>query len=308
MLGVLAAVLTSAAVAGLGITTSDDGRADAIEAFYPEGPLYQGPTLYYAEMGADRVSVVEDGVARVFFTQPGCGPTGIAPYGEAFLVLCHLGRRVVEVSTTGKEVRSWEADAAGQDLMDPNDVSADGRGGVYFSDSGLFSRETEPTGRLMHLSGDGVLRSIADTLWYPNGVYVDQGRGLVYVSEHMARRVLRFDIGPDGSLGPASTFIRLADAKVSERYDKPYAETGPDGIEIGPNGDLYVVVYGDGRVVRFTPDGAYNGSIELGTRYSTNISFAPDGSAVTTGSFNNVDPPFPGEVRFHTVEALTRAP
>jgi hypothetical protein len=122
----------------------------------------------------------------------------------------------------------------------------------------------------------------------------------------MAGRVLRFEIRPDGSLGPAATFAQLVDAQRSDRYDTPYAETGPDGLEIGPNGDLYVVVYGDGRVLRFARNGEYRGAIELPTRYATNITFLPDGSAVTTGSFNNVDRPFPGEVRFHAADAVTR--
>jgi len=45
---------------------------------------------------------------------------------------------------------------------------------------------------------------------------------------------------------------------------------------------------------------------ELPTRYATNITFLPDGSAATTGSFTNVDLTFPGEVRFHAAEAVTR--
>jgi sugar lactone lactonase YvrE len=304
----IAALLAGGATIGLFLDGSKDDSAEPIAASYPEGPLSEGERLYFAEMGADRVSVVEDGAARAFFTQRDCGPTAIAPYGgDGYLVLCHLGRRVVAVTAAGEERRRWSAYADGKALMDPNDASADGHGGVYFSDPGPFSRNTEPHGRVLHLAADGVLRIVADTLWYPNGVYVDQVHLHLYVSEHMAGRVLRFEIRPDGSLGPPATFVQLVDAQRSDSYDTPYAETGPDGLEIGPNGELYVVVYGEGRVLRFARNGAYRGAIELPTRYATNITFLPDGSAVTTGSFNNVDPPFPGEVRFHTAAAVTKA-
>lgn len=100
-----------------------------------------------------------------------------------------------------------------------------------------------PHGRVMHLSASGELRSVAEPLWYPNGVYVDQGLRYAYVSEHMAGRVLRFEIGSDGSLGPPATFVDLALVRRPERYGTPYAETGPDGLEIGPNGDLYVAIW-----------------------------------------------------------------
>jgi gluconolactonase len=305
----LAAVVAGGAAIGLSIGGSTQPRAGPIAASYPEGPLSQGDRLYYAEMGADRVSVVEDGDPRPFFTQRGCGPTAIAPYGdEGYLVLCHIGRRAVAVSRGGAETRRWVADADGNALMDPNDASADGRGGVYLSDPGAFSRHTEPHGRILHLGADGVLRIVADTLWYPNGVYVDQVHRHLYVCEHLAGRVLRFEIRRNGSLGPAVTFARVSDAVRSDRYDTPYGEAGPDGLEIGPNGELYVAVYGEGRVLRFARDGAYRGAIELPTRYATNITFLPDGRAATTGAFDNVAPPFPGEVRFHAAEDLTTAP
>jgi len=303
----VALVLLGGAVVTPRLFREADGTGDPIAASYPEGPLYQGTTLYYGELGSDRVSrAVGKGAPAPFFSQPGCGPTAISPYGAGFLVLCHLGRRVVETTTDGRPVREWQADATGLPLMDPNDGSADGRGGVYFSDPGLFSRQSFPQGRVMHLSAGGALRSVAEPLWYPNGVFVDQALRYAYVSEHMAGRVLRFEIGADGSLGPPSTFVDLADVSRPERYDTPYAETGPDGLEIGPNGDLYVAIYGEGRVLRFAADGSYRGAIELPTRFSTNISFAPDGSAVTTGSFNNVDAPYAGELQFHSGKALTR--
>lgn len=306
-LSAIAAVLAGGAAVGLFPDRSSRNEgAEAIAASYPEGPLTVGERLYFAEMGADRVTVVEDGAARAFFTQRNCGPTAIAPYANGYLVLCHLGRRVVAVSAAGEERRRWDVDAEGIALMDPNDASADGVGGVYFSDPGTFSRDTEPRGRVLHLAADGVLRIVADTLWYPNGVYVDEVLKHLYVSEHMAGRVLRFQLRPDGSLGPAAAFVRLSDAPRSDRYDTPYEETGPDGLEIGPNGELYVVVYGEGRVLRFARNGAYRGAIELPTRYATNITFLPDGRAATTGSFTNVAPAFRGEVRFHAAEAVTR--
>jgi gluconolactonase len=305
----MAAVVAGGAVIALSVGGSSQQRSGPIAASYPEGPLSQGERLYYAEMGADRVSVVTDVEPRPFFSQRGCGPTAIAPYGdEGYLVLCHIGRRAIAVSGDGTETRRWVADAVGNALMDPNDAFADGRGGVYFTDPGTFSRNTEPHGRVLHLGADGVLRIVANTLWYPNGVYVDQVHGHLYVSEHMAGRVLRFEIRRDGSLGPAITFARVSDAVRSDRYDTPYNEVGPDGLEIGPNGELYVAVYGEGRVLRFARDGAYRGAIELPTRYATNITFLPDGRAATTGAFDNVAPPFPGEVRFHAAEDLTTTP
>lgn len=283
-------------------------EGDAIAASYPEGPLWQGPKLYYAEMGADRISVWENGETHPFFTLAGCGPTALAPYGQGgFLVLCHIGAFVVAVDAQGQELRRWTHDDEGLLLNDPNDCYEDGKGGVYFSDPGLFSRNTTAHGRVMHLSADGALRSVAGPLWYPNGIYTDIPHAKLYVDEHMAGRVLRYDIEADGSIDHQATFVDINRVARPARYRTAYAETGPDGLEMGPNGDLFVSIYGEGRILRFSPQAQLVGMITLPTRYSTNIAFNSQGDAATTGSFINDQPPFPGEVRFHPAASLTRS-
>lgn len=278
------------AVAALAV--ADEARV--IPAEYPEGPLWQGERLYFAEMRADRVRIVTPAGTRDFFVQQGCGPTAIAPYGEGFLVLCHLGARVVAVDAHGRETRRWDRDQSGRPLTDPNDASADGQGGVYFSDPGPFARDRRPQGWLMHLSANGVLRRAAGPLWYPNGVHV-AGEAL-YVSEHLGRRVLRYGIEGPGRLGEAHTFADLARLPRPARFRSPYPLAGPDGLEFGPDGNLYVAVYGEGRLLEFSPDGELLGTTELPTRYLTNVAFGAAGVALT-GAFDNRATRSPGEVR-----------
>lgn len=280
------------ALGGAGLARADEARV--IPALYPEGPLWQGERLYYAEMRADRVMQVDGGTAGVFFAQEGCGPTAIAPYGAGFLVLCHLGARVVAVDAAGREIRRWERDESGSPLMDPNDASADGDGGVYFSDPGRFARGPRPEGRVMHLSAAGSLRRVAGPLWYPNGVHV-AGNAL-YVSEHLRGRILRYEILAPGRLGDAQTFADLGGLPRAARHRARYALTGPDGLEFGPDGNLYVAVYGEGRLLKFSPQGELLGTTDLPTRYLTNVAFGKAGVALT-GAFDNRSPRSPGEVR-----------
>jgi sugar lactone lactonase YvrE len=284
------------AAAGAGAACGDE--AETLTASYPEGPLWQGDRLYYAEMRADRVKIYEAGQARDFFAQPGCGPTAIAPYGEGFLILCHLGARIVAVNAQGGETRRWDRDQDGDPLTNPNDASADGAGGVYFTDPGPFSRQAGARGRVMHLSADGALSRAVDFLSYPNGVHV-KGDAL-YVSEHLGGRVLRYDVEAQGGLSGRTVFIDIANVAPSQRYQTPYALTGPDGLEIGPDGDLYVAIYGEGRLLRFSPRGELVGEIETPTRFLTNIAFSEAGFAATTGAFDNRNAPFPGEVRLYS--------
>jgi gluconolactonase len=278
-------------------------HAEVIDATakYPEGPLWQGDRLYVAEMGVDTVFVHQHGSKSVFWKNDGCGPTSLAPYGDGMLVLCHLGRAVVAVNAAGIEQRRWRAADNGVRLRDPNDSFADGRGGVYFTDPGLFSIDTRPHGAVMHLGADGALRRVIGDLHYPNGVFVDRLENALYVSEHMRRRVLRYPIAADGTLGAQEVF---ADINVLTQKVGTYAEGGPDGIERGPDGDLYVCLYGEGRVLRISPRGTLVASIDAPTPYLTNIAFGPDGAAYLTGSFDNTTPPYRGAVMRLSPSAL----
>jgi sugar lactone lactonase YvrE len=303
--GALAALLLFALAA---CAAQAQPASDHLSASYPEGALYVGQTLYYAEMGADRVSRFERGRRTDFYREQGCGPTAIAPYGDGFVILCHIGARVVAVDANGRRLRTWDRADDGRELQDPNDVTADGHGGVYFSDPGLFSRRTMPHGALMHLDAQGGLTHAVGNLWYPNGVYADVARGRLYMTEHMTGKVWLFDLDAQGGIRNRRLFVDALSLLPPSRYRDAYAETGPDGLEVGPNGDLYLAIYGAGRILRISPQGQLVDVIDTPARYVTNISFDPLGGAATTGTFDNLAPSYPGEVRFFPASRLTRSP
>lgn len=280
---------TCALVALCGAAAAATVVIDA-SAAYPEGPLATPAGALVAEMGADRVSLyARDGTKRTFVEEPGCGPTSVAPYEGGYLVLCHLAGAVVVYGPDGALSRRFEG------LGNPNDSFADGRGGVYFSSPGLFSKRTRPAGRVMYLSSTGDITTVADQLWYPNGVYVDQTARALYVSEHLARRILRYDIAADGQLGAMTVFADI-DAIDPPLNFPAYREAGPDGLERAPNGDLVVAIYGEGRLLQIRPDGKLRRVIAAPAQYVTNIAFEADGGAVVTAPKDNLNPPFPGVV------------
>ena len=127
---------------------------------YPEGLMWHDGRIYFTEMGADRVTIIENGGTREFWRLPGCGPTQIVRFGSGFVVDCHLGRAMVEVSATGVTGRKFSTNREGQPLQDPNAAVSDGQGGAYFSDAGLFDLHAPSTGRVYHLSAMGVMTEV----------------------------------------------------------------------------------------------------------------------------------------------------
>src|SRR5882724_10539886 len=182
----------------------------------------------------------------------GCGPTQIVPFGPSgFIVDCHLGRAMVEVSAAGVTGRRFATAPNGTPLQDPNAGTSDGQGGAYFSDAGIFDLSAPPTGRVYHLSAMGVMTEVVGQIKYANGVNFDPASRTLYVSEHLARRVLALTLDSRQRVTARKVLIDFAQQDATRSFTFPLA--GPDGIALRP-GLLAVAEYGEGRVHLFDRD------------------------------------------------------
>lgn len=261
---------------------------------YPEGLLWHGGRLYFTEMGADRVTIIEDKGTRPFWREPGCGPTDIAPFGPAgFLVNCHLGRMVVEVSAAGATGRRFRTAPDGSAIQDPNGSIGDGQGGAYFSDSGQFSLMAPSTGKVFHLTAMGVMTEVVGQIHYANGVNFDPASRTLYVSEHLGRRVLALTLDRRQQVTGKRVFVDFAQVPAAREHSYPLA--GPDGIALRP-GYLAVAEYGEGRVHVFDRDSHHINTLKVSMPFVDTVIWDEAGNLYAGGSFQNTQPPFEGAV------------
>jgi sugar lactone lactonase YvrE len=261
---------------------------------YPEGLLWHGERMYFTEMGADRVSIIENGATKEFWRDPRCGPTSIAPFGPSgFLVNCHLGHEVVEVSAQGATGRRFRNAPNGIRIQDPNASASDGEGGVFFSDSGIFGLRAPATGRVYHLSAAGVMTEIAGQLRYANGVNFDPATRALYVSEHLARRVLAFTLDSRRRIAAHRVLVDFAQVPAAKSYSYPLA--GPDGIALRP-GLLAVAEYGEGRVHLFDRSGRHVNTLKVSMPFVDTVAWDGAGNLYAGGAFQNTGPPYEGAV------------
>ncbi len=265
-------------------------------ALYPEGPIWLDGALYYAEMTADRVTRWDGTDNRTFWHAEGCGPTALAPLGaDRLLVLCHLSAGLAVLDRGAKLERVIERDQSGRRLTSPNDTIADGRGGAYFSDAGVFWRQAPATGRIYHLTAAGEVVPVAAGLRYANGLVLDRAGQRLFVSEHLGRKVWVFQITSDGSLGSRQLFFDLNRVAAVPRFRDDHA--GPDGLELDRAGNLYICEYGAGRVLLVDPAGHLSEIVQVPLPYLTNIALTPDERELyVTAAETNRERPYPGAV------------
>jgi gluconolactonase len=119
-----------------------------------------------------------------------------------------------------------------------NDLTADSRGGVYFTMGGLFYADPK-----------GVVTAYGENL-RTNGVILSPDEKVLYVTNGTV--IVAFDVRPDGSLANQRDFAKLP------------AGSG-DGMAVDAAGRLYVTAGGGGGgaagVYVFAPDGTHLGHI-----------------------------------------------
>lgn len=245
---------------------------------YPEGPSVVDGVLYYAEMGSDRVMRFDGTANSAVWTRDGCGPTSVVPAGDTLVVLCHREEVVARITRDGDLVAIIDRDRDGQRFADPNAAGSDGAGGAYFSSSGVFGPGARATGAILHLAADGTLTRVAENLRYANGVALSPDGGTLYASEHLARRVLAFDLAPDGSLSNRRVFVALDDLEGADP-DRGW-ELGPDGLAVDRAGNVIIAEYGAGHLLVVDAAGALRATVPVPLAYVTSSTLNADESVL----------------------------
>jgi len=86
-------------------------------------------------------------------------------------------------------------------------------------------------------------RIVAEGIGFANEAIVDPSGHWLYVNETIARCTSRFQISPNGDLGPREIFAQYG------------AGTFPDGFAFDSEGAVWIVSVVSNRVIRATPDG-----------------------------------------------------
>jgi gluconolactonase len=285
------------AAAGL---TGTAARADTqliAAAAYPEGPLWRDGKLLYVEYAGPGIKSWDGKRAVAYWSGEHCGASGLIAYrNHHIMVACYDSNSLVELDPTGKPLRTIDRDNTGKPFIGPNDFTADRRGGIYFSASGVYDLKAPISGTILYLPANGPPAEVANLIHYSNGLTLSKDGKSLLVSEMLAGRILSFPIAADGTLGPRSVWARLQDLAPPTPHEDAY--NGPDGFKLGPDGNYYIAQNGSGRVLVVNDDRHLVRTITVPTPYVTNMNFGADGADTVyiTGVFDPWKAPFPGAV------------
>jgi len=161
------------------------------------------------------------------------------------LVICEAVRRRVTRLDKGGKLTVLADRYQGMKFNQPNDLTLDSQGRIYFSDPKYGERESmemlDAEGKkvegVYRIDPDGqVTRIITHEVDRPNGLVVTPDDKFLYVADNNnntvggARKLWRFELTPKGTIKPKSQTL-IHDWKTTR---------GPDGMKLDRKGRLYV--------------------------------------------------------------------
>jgi gluconolactonase len=178
-----------------------------------------------------------------------------------------VGKRVNRRSRNGT-VTTLSESFEGKPFMAPNDLFADAKGGIYFSDPG--PRPVVP-GRKAFVyylpAGAKEPVLIDDQLGRPNGLILTADGKTLLVNDSLSETFYAYDVEPDGKVKNKRPFAKLRDIPAGK-------ESGADGMAIDRDGRVYVTSVPGVQI--FDASGQYLGTVQA-PRQTSNVAFAgPD--------------------------------
>src|SRR5258705_8608562 len=199
--------------------------------------------LVFTESQANRVvRLGEDGQVTTFVGDLH-GPLGMTLDRQGRLISLqsqagYAGPRVIW--PTGKETVLADA-FEGRPFGRPNDIVADRKGGVYFSD---LPQGPAPPGRMAPAvyyipPGSAPIR-VADDIARPNGVQLSRDEKTLYVNDTGGIHAYAFDVLPDGRLANRRVFATYVGRDRSIPADADPVSSA-DGLAVDDDGRVYAL-------------------------------------------------------------------
>lgn len=123
-----------------------------------------------------------------------------------------------------------------------NDLVFSKQGKLYFTDQGQSGLQ-DPSGRVFCLDMQGNLGCLLNNVPSPNGIALNPAENFLYIAATRANSVWRAMLLSDGSITRVGNFIQLSGG------------SGPDGLAVDQEGNLYVAHAGLGSVWKFSAQG-----------------------------------------------------
>lgn len=236
---------------------------------FPEGPRWYQGRLFFSDMHSHQVMAWSpEGRLEVVGHIPG-KPSGLGFLSESeLLVASQEDRSIYRVDLVDRRKQpTLHADVSGVATWHINDMVTDIYGRAYVGNYGDGALPGEPIrpAQLALVTATGEVRSVAQELYFPNGMVFRSGGKQLVVAETRSEpgRLTVFDVHDDGALGNRETLIE---------FDTEW----PDGLAIDREDGIWVASPFTSEVIRVDVKGRITDRLQVQNPYAVALG-GPDG-------------------------------
>jgi len=273
---VAASQTTPADRRGISNVISADAKIELVKDGFEE---LEGPVgtpdggLYFSDTSGNRTYRLDKSGAISVWRENTSGTNGLFLLGNGRLLAAETrGPRVISVMPDGS-VAPVATMYAGQKLRGPNDLIADKKGGVYFTDPAprpAPNAVPKEPGNVLYISPGGDVLLIDDQIRRPNGLSLSIDEKTLYVDDTEGEFLYAFDVQPDGTVKNKRQFVKLLEPVEGSLGPRSRA----DGMCVDSEGRIYVTTGAGLQVI--SPGGEHLGIVRTPTLIR-NIAFSgPD--------------------------------
>lgn len=243
------------------------------EALALEGPAFDrhGNLLFVDVFGGRVLRLTAGAALETVYTDPALHPAGIAIHKDGRIFVAGIGDfsagSVIALDPDGSDPQIIVPPAAGHM---PDDLVFDSAGGFYFTD--FRGSSTDAAGGVYYVAPDfRTIEPVLPKMCAANGVALSPDGKVLWATEYSAGRLHRAELKDAVTLSHFGSSV-------------PYHFIGraPDSMRTDADGNVYVAMFHQGRVLVFSPYGIPIGQILLPGREdnhflkSTSLAFVPD--------------------------------
>jgi len=223
---------------------------------FTEGPASDGAdNVFFTDIRANRIYILSAEEKLSVFREESGGANGLYFDKDGNLIVCEGDNgRITAISPEGKTIVLADM-YNGRRFNKPNDLWADLKGGIYFTDPCYgHTQRTQDGEHVYYLLPDRskVIRVIDDFV-RPNGIIGTPDGKTLYVADAGDGKIWKYTINADGTLSDKTFF----------------AGCSSDGMTLDALGNLYTT---QESVLIFNPEGKQIGEIKTPAR-PTNVTF-----------------------------------
>lgn len=200
-----------------------------------EGPLDtpDGGLLFVDLRNANRIHRVDPSGSISVFREQSNGANGLAYMRSGELVAVETVPMRISITRADGRVEELTRGDGKIPFSQLNDLFADSKGGVYFTDPGNPQAKPAVTPLVYYLPpGKDKPIVVNDTIKRPNGLTLTANEKILIVDDTIGTTVWQFDVQPDGTLTNQRPFSSIVATRTTD--------SGADGLAIDREGRLFV--------------------------------------------------------------------